>query len=363
MRLLHLFEAPEEIWYHGTPEMQKIEDQFENRTINVSYISDPEKWNQLQAAMKEVERGSDKYFKLLDQAGKLKQYKTVRSPIFFTNNTRVARSYADDRRAFDYQQADPGIIRARIKPGKTLSIDGAGQNFRGITVDSVRRGLQNAGISDEVIDDSLAQFSDQIRGDGNKISTDSLAAIVDHLGFEIVDVLRIKDTYMGEGPPATVRMVLNPDLVEIIGDRANESISEVLKENALQWGGCWIKPDGEILHLEPNPHEPVHHAELVFDDPELDAIVDQRAMDDDGEYSDDTREIAVNIGLEAGWIRIRTHASGNQFLVQHEHGFTRPALRSFREYLDVYRGYDQFMMNDQQYDSAKDLMRSVKQAA
>ena len=102
-----------------------------------------------------------------------------------------------------------------VAPGKTLTINGAGQNFRGITIDSVRDGLRKAGIDDATIDHTIAQFTHQIRGDGGKISTHSLAAIVDELGFDIIDVTRIKDTYMGGGPPATVRMVMDPSLIRI----------------------------------------------------------------------------------------------------------------------------------------------------
>jgi len=220
MQLLDLFESTDDVWFHGTPEMQKFK-QFEGRTLSVSYITDPKRWKYLQDQMLHVERGGDEYFKLIDEVSKLTARKTVRAPIFFTNKKSVARTYADDRRAFDYEAAEPGIIKARMIPGRTLSIYANGQNFRGISIDAVRHGLAHAGVSADSIDQELDHFMNRIRGDGDKISTNSLAVIVDDLGFEIVDVVGVKDTYMGGGPSATVRMVLNPDLIEIVQDNVS----------------------------------------------------------------------------------------------------------------------------------------------
>jgi len=204
-----------ETWYHGSPEIQKLGDEFESRSYSIDYLTDPEKWAQLQQKLDQVEWGGDEYMNVLDAAGALRAHKKVRSPVFLSNKHEVANTYADDRRAFDYQAAVPGVAAVGVAPGKTLTINGAGQNFRGITIDSVRDGLRKAGIDDATIDHTIAQFTHQIRGDGGKISTHSLAAIVDELGFDIIDVTRIKDTYMGGGPPATVRMVMDPSLIRI----------------------------------------------------------------------------------------------------------------------------------------------------
>jgi hypothetical protein len=202
-------------WYHGSPEVQKLGAEFENRTINIDYLTDPEKWLKIQDMLAQHESGSDEYMKLLDVAASLRAHKKVRSPVFLSNKHAVANTYADDHRAFDYQSAVPGVVPVDVASGKTLTINGAGQNFRGITVDAVRDGLRKAGIDDETIKKEIQQFVNQIRGDGGTISTTSLAAIVDDLGFDIIDVIRIKDNYMGDGPPATVRMVMNPSLIRI----------------------------------------------------------------------------------------------------------------------------------------------------
>ncbi len=215
MRLLQLLEATSNsTWYHGTPELQKISE-FEGRTLSVDYLTDPEKWMAIQDQMQKVESGSDEYMDLIHAAGNLRQHKNVRSPVFLSNQYPIAKTYADDRRAFDYQAAVPGVIPVEVAPGNTLTINGRGQSFRGITIDSVRQGLSQAGIDEPTINREIAQFTHQLRGDGDKLSTNSLAAIVDELGFDIIDVTNIKDNYMGGGPPATVRMVMNPSLISI----------------------------------------------------------------------------------------------------------------------------------------------------
>jgi len=49
---------------------------------------------------------------------------------WFAKSRRVAETYADDRRAFDYQAADPGVVAAYIKLENPLEIDGKGQTWR-----------------------------------------------------------------------------------------------------------------------------------------------------------------------------------------------------------------------------------------
>ena len=242
-------------WYHGTPEIQKLGKEFENRTQSIDYLTDPEKWIQVQQKLEEVDWASDEYFELLDIASSLRAYKKVRSPVFLSNKHEVANTYADDRRAFDYQSAVPGVTTVQVGKGKTLTINGAGQDFRGITVDSVRDGLRKTGIDDATIEHTLAQFTHQIRGDGGTLSTHALAAVVDELGFDIIDVLRIKDTYMGGGPPATVRMVMDPSLIRINRQQGGtNNIKEWEDENGASFSddtlmkSGWVNPTtGENL--------------------------------------------------------------------------------------------------------------------
>jgi hypothetical protein len=203
-------------WYHGTPELNKI-SKFEGRTKSISYLTDPQKWLAIQDKMSTVQSGSDEYMDLLHAAGDLMKHKRVRSPIFLSNNYPVAKTYADDRRAYDYQSAIPGVIPVEVAPGNALTINGGGQTFRGISIAAVRSGLNKAGIDEATVDQSLAQYAHDIigSGNGNKISTDNLVSVVDELGFDIIDIIGIKDNYQGGGTPSTVRMVMDPSLIHI----------------------------------------------------------------------------------------------------------------------------------------------------
>jgi len=207
--------AEDGTWYHGTPELQKLGDNFESRTESVDYITDPKKWMQIQQELEKYPSGSDPYMDLLDAAAALRTRKTIRKPIFLSDRQDVAGTYADDRRAFDYQAAVPGVVEVDVAPGKTLEISGAGQNFRGIKVASLKNALVQDGMDEMSVKRLIDQFTHQIRGDGGTLSTTSLAAIVDELGYDIIDVHMIKDNYRGDGPMATVRMVMDPSLIRI----------------------------------------------------------------------------------------------------------------------------------------------------
>lgn len=215
MRLLNLFES-ESIWFHGTPESQLINGRFEERTTSIPFLKDPAAWDRLQDAMNTVERGGKEYMAMVDKAGELRGYKSVRVPVFLTRNRSIAATYADDNRAFDYQSAIPKVLKVSVKDAPTLTVNGLGQSFRGISVDVVKRALSSAGIDDAKVDALIAQYSASIRGGGNKLSTDGLGAIADDAGFSIVDVKNIKDNYMGGGPAETVRMVLDMNLLTIV---------------------------------------------------------------------------------------------------------------------------------------------------
>ena len=55
---------------------------------------------------------------------------------WFASSKATARTYADDRRAFDYQAAEPGIVEVYIKLKNPLVIEGAGKRWR----DAQKRG-------------------------------------------------------------------------------------------------------------------------------------------------------------------------------------------------------------------------------
>jgi hypothetical protein len=137
-------------------------------------------------------------------------------PVFLSDSYGMAKTYADDTRAFDYQNANPEVFKAMTAPQRVLDVDAGGADFRGIDLGAVRRGLSNAGIPEAQIEEAISGV--RVRNDG-KIRTDDLAKISKALGFEATDISRVRDAYSNNAKsrPGTVRMMLDPSSISIEG--------------------------------------------------------------------------------------------------------------------------------------------------
>lgn len=217
MRLHHLLESSQTIWYHGTPEFNKFNG-FENRTYKQLVITDPDKWEELGKKMQAVEHGSPEFHEYLSQRTDLQRHDSVPSPIFFSKNRNIAATYADARRAFDYQEAVPRVIAAHIDDVNPLVVNFHGRNFRGALVKDTINALKRAGHDDKEIHDVFRSIAGLIRGDGDKISTNMLFYIAWKLGHPIVDAVNVRDSYNGGGSPTTVRIVGDPSLIHVISN-------------------------------------------------------------------------------------------------------------------------------------------------
>jgi hypothetical protein len=136
-------------------------------------------------------------------------------PVFLSDNPSVARTYADPRRAWDYQGAEPEVFKAMTSPQRVLDIDAGGSDFRGISADAVKRGLVKAGIAE---DDASARIAAAAaRRTDARISTNDLADIVRGLGFDAADIANVRDTYnaTAKAPKSTVRMMFSPSQINI----------------------------------------------------------------------------------------------------------------------------------------------------
>jgi len=213
-----VFLTEDDVWYHGTPDVRDVKQtgSFESRTDTTSYISDPKKWHELQAEMQaaRVSSNEDLYFQLLDQAGELRKNMTYKKPMYFTKNRSVASTYADPHRAMDYQGSQPSVLQVRIDGGKTLKVPAHGQRFRMISADYVKAALRDNGIPEEKINKYFEMFPNDIRN--NQMSAETIGIIAQLLGFDIVDVLGVLDSYHGGSIKSTVRMVFDPSRIHII---------------------------------------------------------------------------------------------------------------------------------------------------
>lgn len=197
------------VWYHGTYDLRQLKSGFVNNEIEVSYIVDIDRYDMLQTELKKYTNKEQKYFTILDDIGELhKQYK-FNSPVFLTNIYKVAKTYANPHRAFDYQNSEPGVLTVSVKNGKTATINAHGDRFRFISVDKVKEGFIKSGVSEAEIDKLIRMFNFTIPKEKKGIMTDTIAAIGSYLKFDMIDAVGVLDSYHGGSIKSTVRMVLD----------------------------------------------------------------------------------------------------------------------------------------------------------
>lgn len=207
-----------ESWYHGTPDAREVEENggFTDRTKTISYVTDPKELEQHQEKMNLAIKNNDMdtYHKLLNMTYDFKKDFTYKKPIFLSDKHSIAKTYADPKRAFDYQNALEKVFEVAVDCDKIAKIVATGDRFRFISIDKVRQGFINSGVSSEEIDKLISMFNYYI-SDNKGIQTDVIAAIGNYLGFDCIDVIGVLDSYHGGTVRSTVRMVLNPSNVRI----------------------------------------------------------------------------------------------------------------------------------------------------
>ena len=130
---------------------------------------------------------------------------------WFSRDTATAKTYADPRRAFDYQNAEPGIVSAFVRLDNPLVVDASGQNWRdaqkrGKTSDVIKEARENG--HDGVI---IYNVKDDYNNSKNTRSTTTLTVFSSN---------QIKSTgNRGTFDPADAR-ILNQDVQQFVADAA-----------------------------------------------------------------------------------------------------------------------------------------------
>ncbi len=218
IKSINEYSSSNTIWYHGTPDSREVEKLgFVDKTLSVEYVSEPLLLKAHQEKMNIARKNGDDntYFKLLDDVANFKKIHTFKKPIFLSDNYSVAKTYANPKRAFDYQNAVEKVFTIDCENcNKIVKISAFGDRFRFISVEKVKEGFINSGISEEEIDKCIDMFNFYVK-DNAGIKTDTIAAIADYLGFDCVDVMGVLDSYEGGTLKSTVRMVLSPEKLKI----------------------------------------------------------------------------------------------------------------------------------------------------
>jgi len=156
--------------------------------------------------------------------------KDLGGPYFFTDMSRVARSYADDSRADDMQNATPEVIKTFAKNNKPLKIDARKAPFREIQLENVRADLNKTQL--ETLDEMMPDLaSREVDLDKQTISTDGLVKIAKALGNDSVLIRNVRDSYTGEGSPSDVLAVFDRRSIRSVDakfDPAKKDSSDIL---------------------------------------------------------------------------------------------------------------------------------------
>lgn len=241
--------SSKKVWYHGSADGRSLKQGFEQRSTKVTYISDPEKLRQLQDEMKKsrAEGNNDAYWKALNQVDDCMTYVTMKMPLFFTDKESVARTYAYDKKAFDYQNSEPGIFEFHIDEGRNANIFAPGRRFRHIEIDLVKKGFIDSGASPEDVDLAFERLNhpDNLR---NKVTNTTIGLIAQELGFDSVDVIGVLDSYHGGSLRSTVRIVWDANRIKKV-EKLQESIENQHKNVGKSLG---VSIESILDKLDPN---------------------------------------------------------------------------------------------------------------
>lgn len=242
------------VWYHGTPDVRELQQDggFTQRYIDIEYVEDIDKWNSLQEPLTQARESDNQqeYINLIQQRRDLRKTSSIRKPIFLTDIYSVAKTYADPQRAFDYQNSVEKVLKVSTKGNKGVTIIAPGSRFRFIDINKVKKGFMDAGVSEERFD-SIAEQLNYALGVEKGIKTNNIAAIADWLGFDYVDVVGVLDSYHGGSTESTVRMVFDPNNIEIVKENSHEALREsvraIIKESFTED----ISQDAIAYHVSP----------------------------------------------------------------------------------------------------------------
>ena len=242
------------VWYHGTPDVRELQQDggFTQRHIDIEYVEDIDKWNSLQEPLTQARESDNQqeYIDLIQQRRDLRKTSSIRKPIFLTDIYSVAKTYADPQRAFDYQNSVEKVLKVSTKGNKGVTIIAPGSRFRFIDINKVKKGFMDAGVSEERFD-SIAEQLNYALGVEKGIKTNNIAAIADWLGFDYVDVVGVLDSYHGGSTESTVRMVFDPNNIEIVKENSHEALREsvraIIKESFTED----ISQDAIAYHVSP----------------------------------------------------------------------------------------------------------------
>ncbi|MEP3671284.1 MAG: hypothetical protein ABJN42_31685 [Roseibium sp.] len=201
-------------WYHGTPEADPLRERgFVPRYDTRRVVRDIRALNEARAHATEPGISALEGHKRLKSIGDHFEDLSVPVPVFLCANRATAETYADDKRAFDFQNASPDVLEVEVSAEPALTIDAGFKSFRQIAWPQIELAMIYADMDPTPVRDILTdRFQVDLSG---RIRVSEIGAALNLCGLDVVDFKNVVDTYNGVGQADTVRMVFDPSLLEI----------------------------------------------------------------------------------------------------------------------------------------------------
>jgi hypothetical protein len=167
-------------------------------------------------------------------------------PIFTTNVRKVADTYADDERAWDYQNADPATIELLRRQGNDATVNAGGARFRGIDEDRVAAGTGA----------DMSRYRGQVQ-DG-EVSTDGISVMLSDMGLDGAEIRSVVDDYMGNGGISNVQMTFDPSRFRSPTARFDPEFSHLSNLSAAN-----ASPTAGLLAMQQEQDKPLPFMEML----------------------------------------------------------------------------------------------------
>ena len=157
----------------------------------------------------------------------LGEHESVPQATYFARDRGTAATYADDKRAWDYQNAEPEVFEGYISPGNALEINARGQTFRDIPVARIREQIPEAQQAE--FERLVEAYSDPTNI--GRLRTGDIETIAPMLGYDSFKISNVVDDYTGKGKPTTIQGVFDPSRIRSVNaafDPAKKDSSNLL---------------------------------------------------------------------------------------------------------------------------------------
>lgn len=201
-------------WYHGTPDVRGVRERggFETRREGRRLVRDAAGLADARAASREPGLSAIESYRKMAELDAFFEHKDIPIPVFLAARRTTAATYADPRRALDYQAAEEAVLTVVSEAKADVTIDAGGASFHDLRWVSVEAGVQAAGTDPQTVRNAFAALDRSTEG---RIRVADLGAALWLCGFGVVDVRNVVDTHTGKGRPDTVRMVFEPETLRI----------------------------------------------------------------------------------------------------------------------------------------------------